>query len=46
MPLAGWASASAHGYPVRALGIVSLPALVPYRAPIGFTLGMIHADVL
>jgi cytochrome b561 len=46
MPLAGWASACAHGYPVRAFGVLSLPALVPYRAPIGFTLGMIHADVL
>ena len=46
MPLAGWASASAHGYPVRAFGILSLPALVPYRAHIGFILGMVHADVL
>ncbi|MGH8291022.1 MAG: cytochrome b [Steroidobacteraceae bacterium] len=46
MPLAGWASASAHGFPVRAFGILPLPALVPYRARIGFRLGDIHADVL
>jgi cytochrome b561 len=46
MPLAGWASASAHGYPVRAFGIVPLPALVPYRAHIGFRLGDVHADVI
>jgi cytochrome b561 len=46
MPLAGWASASADGYPVRAFGLLPLPALVPYRARIGFTLGMVHADVL
>ena len=46
MPLAGWASASAHGYPVRAFGILPLPKLVTYRAHIGFKLGDIHADVL
>lgn len=46
MPLAGWASASAHGYAVRAFGVLSLPALVPYRAHIGFILGDVHADVL
>ena len=46
MPLAGWASASAHGYPVRAFGILPLPALVAYRARIGFRLGDIHADIL
>lgn len=45
MPLAGWASASAHGYPVRAFGILPLPALVPYRGHIGFRLGDVHADV-
>ncbi len=45
-PLAGWASACAHGYPARAFGILSPPALVPYRARIGFILGMSHADVL
>lgn len=46
MPLAGWASASAHGYPVRAFGVLPLPALVPYRARSGFRLGDVHADVL
>lgn len=46
MPLAGWASASAHGYQVRAFGILPLPALVPYRAHMGFRLGDMHADVL
>jgi cytochrome b561 len=46
MPLAGWASASAHGYPVRAFGILPLPALVAYRAHVGFRLGDVHADVL
>lgn len=46
MPLAGWASASAHGYPVRAFGVLPLPALVPYRTRIGFKLGDVHADVL
>jgi cytochrome b561 len=46
MPLAGWASASAHGYPVRVFGILTLPTLVPYRAHIGFRLGDVHADVL
>lgn len=46
MPLAGWASASAHGYAVHAFGILPLPAIVPYRAHIGFRLGDVHADVL
>jgi cytochrome b561 len=46
MPLAGWASASAHGYPVRAFGILPLPSLVPYRARIGFRLGDLHANVI
>ena len=46
MPLSGWAAASADGYPVRAFGLLALPALVPYRARIGFILGMVHADVL
>jgi cytochrome b561 len=46
MPLAGWASASAHGFPVRAFGILPLPALVPYKAHIGFRLGDIHANVI
>ncbi len=46
MPLAGWASASAHGYPARAFGFLPLPALVPYRAHIGFRLGDVHADVI
>jgi cytochrome b561 len=46
MPLAGWASASAHGYPVRAFGILPLPAFMPYRARIGLRLGDVHADLL
>lgn len=44
MPLAGWASASAHGFPVRAFGILPLPAIAPYRAQIGFRLGDVHAS--
>lgn len=46
MPLAGWASASAHGFAVHVFGILPLPALVPFRAHIGFRLGDVHADVL
>lgn len=46
MPLTGWASASARAWPVRAFGILRLPALVPYRAQIGFRLGDVHADVI
>ena len=46
MPLAGWASASAHGFPVRAFGVIPFPVLVPYKARIGFKLGDIHADVI
>lgn len=46
MPLAGWASASAHGYAVRVFGVLPLPALMPYRSHLGFKLGDIHADVL
>ncbi len=46
MPLAGWASASAHGYPVRAFGVIPFPALVPYKAHVGFKLGDLHADVI
>ncbi len=46
MPLTGWASASARNWPVRAFGVLRLPALVPYRAHIGFRLGDVHADVI
>lgn len=46
MPLTGWASASARDWPVRAFGVLRLPALVPYRAHIGFRLGDVHADVI
>jgi cytochrome b561 len=46
MPLAGWASASARGWPVRGFGVVPLPALVPQGKRIGFLLGDVHADVL
>ncbi len=46
MPLSGWASASARDWPVRVLGLIRLPALVPYRAQIGFRLGDVHANVI
>ncbi len=46
MPLTGWASASARDWPVRAFGVIPLPALVAYKAKIGFRLGDVHADVI
>ncbi len=46
MPLAGWASASARGWPVRGFGVVPLPALVPEGKRIGFLLGDVHAGAL
>jgi len=46
MPITGWASASARNWPVRAFGLIPLPALVSYRAKIGFRLGDVHADVV
>jgi cytochrome b561 len=46
MPLTGWASASARNWPIHAFGLIPLPALVSYRAKIGFRLGDVHADVL
>jgi cytochrome b561 len=46
MPLAGWASASAREWPVRAFGLLPLPALVALNAEIGFELGDVHALVM
>lgn len=41
-PFLGWAAASAHGVPVKLLGIVTLPALAPRKAHWGFVAGDIH----
>ncbi len=41
-PLLGWAAASAHGIPVRVLGLVALPALAPRKAAWGLLAGDIH----
>ena len=46
MSLAGWASSSAREWPVKAFGVIPLPALVASHAKIGFILGDWHADVL
>lgn len=42
VPLSGWTSASARNWPVRAFGLIPLPALVPYRSRIASALGDIH----
>ena len=41
-PFLGWAAASAHGVPVRLLGVATLPALAPRKAEWGFLAGDIH----
>jgi cytochrome b561 len=42
MPLLGWASSSALGFPVVLYGVVTLPDWVPKNAPLGFALLAIH----
>jgi len=46
MSLTGWASASAREWPVKAFGVIPLPALVAPHAKIGFVLGDRHAGIL
>ena len=41
-PCLGWAAASAHGVPVKLLGIVTLPPLASRKAQWGFVAGDIH----
>ena len=45
-PFLGWASASAHGLPVRLLGIVTLPALAPRKAHWGSVAGDVHGYLM
>jgi cytochrome b561 len=42
MPLAGWTSSSALGFPVTVFGALPLPDLVPKNAPLGFFLLAVH----
>lgn len=46
MPVTGWASASARGWPVRAFGLIPVPALLAKGTRIGFRLGGVHADIV
>lgn len=46
VPLAGWASASARVWAVRAFGVLPLPQILPSHARIGFELGDIHGGFL
>jgi cytochrome b561 len=46
VPLTGLASASAREWPVRAFGLITLPAIVAPHAQIGFKLGDLHSDIL
>ncbi len=41
-PFLGWASASAHGVPVRLFGLVALPDLAPRKAAWALLAGDIH----
>ncbi len=41
-PFLGWAAASAHGVPVKLLGLFALPALAQRKAPWGLLAGDIH----
>lgn len=41
-PFFGWAAASAHGIAVRFLGLITLPALAPRKAPWALLAGDIH----
>ncbi len=41
-PFAGWASASAHGLPVKLLGLVPLPELASRKAPWALLAGDVH----
>lgn len=41
-PFLGWAAASAHGVPVRLIGLLTLPALAPRKAQWGLLAGDIH----
>jgi cytochrome b561 len=42
MPLTGWTSSSALGFPVVWLGVLPLPDLVPRNADLGFALLAVH----
>lgn len=45
MPLAGWMSSSALGFPVRVFGVVPLPDLVPVNTDLGFALLRAHQNM-
>ena len=46
MSLTGWASAGVREWPVKAFGVIPLPALLAVHAKIGFILGDWHADIV
>jgi cytochrome b561 len=42
VPLLGWANASSRGWPVKLLGVLKLPALMPTGSPTGHVMGDVH----
>lgn len=42
LPILGWAAASSRDWTIRVFNLVTLPHLVPPRAPIGHTAGDVH----
>jgi cytochrome b561 len=45
MPLAGWMSSSALGFPVWIFGVIPLPDLVPVNTDLGFALLRAHQNM-
>lgn len=45
MPLAGWASSSALGFPITLFGVLPLPDWVPVNTPLGFALLRVHQNL-